>query len=134
MTGKRVVIFPNVNGRALRGFCGDEIIGVDYQTRWGLGLELQVTLRRDDAKYWEEAALLDLVGTKLHVSVDAGTITSLCYGAGDPPNCWNEHLWLAGTFFESYYPRSIAGLEICDLTFGGGTPLWERPSAKQVKQ
>ena len=134
MTGKRVVIFPNVNGRALRGFCGDEIIGVDYQTRWGLGLELQVTLRRDDAKYWEEAALLDLVGTTLNVSVDAGTITSGWHGTSDRPDFYNEHLWLADTLLVSYYPRSIAGLEVCDLTFGGGKPSWERPSAKQVKQ
>ena len=130
MSDKLIVIFPPDYG--VRGFFGDQVVNVEYSILGGCS-QLQVNLHHEQDNWWDEAALVDLVGTKLDVYVTAGTITSVRYDSYRP-DVMNCYLALTGTFFESYQPNSIVNDKSSTLVFGGGKPSWTCSSAKQVKQ
>jgi len=132
MSGKLIVIIPDIQ-YGVRGFCGDQVIDAQYQTFRGCHT-LQVTIRHEKANWWDQHALSGMVGTKVDVSIGAGTITALWHDACDDPYRYGQDFYLADTWFESSFPKSFTDVTTYDLTFTGGTPSWTRPKAKQVKQ
>ena len=132
MSGNRILIIPKVN-YLVRGFCGDQIIDVKYTDK-ASDRKLEVTLQLESINSWDEAALIELVGTNLDVVVYAGTFVSSTYNGDIKPDFDNFDLKLNGTFLEAYYPNCFAHATTVGLTFGGGTPSWTRPKAKQVRR